>query len=211
MDTFKSEIYTFEMEQIIQALKNLNLGLLRNGKVELKSCFLDWQKAFEIESTRLTSNFNDSTIKIYHIGSTSIPSILAKPILDILIVAPSLEAIDLNQQKFEALGYEYKGEYGIQGRRYCVLYNLEKTVGFVHIHSFALDNSEVEKHLLFRDYLVAHPERAAAYQELKLTLISRSGISRTEYTESKSSLIQEILEEAKVWRRSLSTRLMNSR
>lgn len=95
------------MKQIIQTFKNLNLGLPRDNKVKLDSCFSNWQKAFEIEHARITSSFNDFTIKVHHIGSTSIPSILAKPILDILIVAPSLELLDKNQQKFEELGYEY--------------------------------------------------------------------------------------------------------
>jgi GrpB-like predicted nucleotidyltransferase (UPF0157 family) len=184
---------------MVKDLEKLNLGLSRDNKVELKSCFSDWQKAFEIEKARLSSCLNDSSIEIHHIGSTSIPSILAKPILDILIVVPSIETLDLKQQNFEALGYEYKGEYGIQGRRYCVLYNFDKTIGYVHIHSFQRGHSEVENHLLFRNYLIAHPERAASYQNLKLDLLKRSNVTRTEYTQSKSLLIQEILNEAKTW------------
>jgi GrpB-like predicted nucleotidyltransferase (UPF0157 family) len=54
-------------------------------------------------------------LKFHHIGSTSIPSMLAKPILDILVEAPSVEAIDLCRPQLESLGYEYKGEYGIPG------------------------------------------------------------------------------------------------
>lgn len=95
------------MEEVAQAFAKFNLGLLRNSKVELKSCFSDWQKAFEIESKRITSHFSDSNMTVHHIGSTSIPSMLAKPILDILLVAPSLEAVDLQKQKFETLAYEY--------------------------------------------------------------------------------------------------------
>ncbi len=187
---------------IIQILENLNLGLLREGRVELKSCPLDWRNAFEIESTRIQAELNDPSFKIHHIGSTSIPLILAKPILDILIEVSALEIMDQNHQKLEALGYEYKGEYGIKGRRYCVLYNFEKTVGFVHIHAFAKGNVEIEKHLLFRDYLIAHPKRANAYQNLKLDLVQQSQVTREKYTELKSNLIQEILAEAKKWRQS---------
>ena len=187
---------------IIQTLEKLNLGLSRDGRVELKSCPLDWRKAFEIESARIKTALDDPSFKIHHIGSTSVPSILAKPVLDVLIEAPAIEILDQNRQKLEALGYEYKGECGIQGRRYCVLYNLEKTVGFVHIHAFAKGNVEIEKHLLFRDYLIAHPKIANTYQNLKLDLIEQSHVTREKYTELKSGLIQEILAEAKKWRQS---------
>jgi GrpB-like predicted nucleotidyltransferase (UPF0157 family)/predicted N-acetyltransferase YhbS len=181
------------MIKIVQTLKKLNLGLTRDDTVELKSCFQDWQKAFKIESERIQSALNDPGLKLHHIGSTSIPSILAKPILDILIEAPSVDAFDQHRQALELLGYEYKGEYGISGRRYCVLYNNEKTIGYVHIHSFAAGHPEIENHLLFRDYLTTFPERAAAYQALKLDLLNQTGMNRAKYTELKSDLIKALL------------------
>ncbi|HEX7675847.1 MAG TPA: GrpB family protein [Bdellovibrio sp.] len=194
-------MYSLKEMTIIQILGKLNLGLERDGRIELKSCPLDWQKAFEIESARIQDGLSNSGFKIFHIGSTSIPSILAKPILDILIEAPSLEIIDQSRQELETLGYEYKGEYGIRGRRYYVLYNLEKTLSFVHIHAFAKGSLEIENHLLFRDYLIAHPNRATEYQNLKLELTAQSNVTREKYTELKSNLIHEILLEAKKWRK----------
>lgn len=188
------------MKPITQILENFKLGLSRDEKVELRSNFKEWQEAFKFESNRLQRGLDAPELKSHHIGSTSIPSILAKPILDILIEAPSVEIVDQCQLQLENLGYEYKGEYGIPGRRYCVLYNDKKTIGYVHIHAFATGNPEIEKHLLFRDYLIEVPERASDYQALKLGLLQQEGMTRSTYTESKSNLIMELLDEAKTWR-----------
>jgi len=184
---------------IDQVLESFKLGLSRDDRVELRSDFNEWKEAFNFERDRLERGLNAPELKFHHIGSTSVPSLLAKPILDILIEAPSVEIVDQHQELFEQLGYGYKGEYGISGRRYCVLYNSEKTIGYVHIHAFAVGNPEIENHLLFRDYLTTFPDRSAAYQALKLNLLNQAGMTRTKYTELKSDLIKTLIDEAKIW------------
>jgi GrpB-like predicted nucleotidyltransferase (UPF0157 family) len=132
----------------------------------------------------------------FHIGSTSISDISAKPVLDILITVTSLTALDGKRSEFESLGYEYKGESGIQGRRYCVLYNKDKTKGYVHVHAFTHDHVEIRRHLLFRDHLQQHPAVAKAYEKIKQDLLKNSKISRLRYTEAKAPFIQSVLESA---------------
>ena len=173
---------------------------MRNGSVTLQPHNPKWDEAFTFESNRLASQLKNEAIEIHHVGSTSIATICAKPILDLLLVAPSLNEIDQGKSVFEGLGYEYKGEYGIPGRRYSVLYNEEKTMGYVHIHAFPANHLEVHRHLLFRDYLRAFPEVARQYEELKISLLE-TNIKRSNYTEAKAPFIERALIDAENWHR----------
>jgi GrpB-like predicted nucleotidyltransferase (UPF0157 family) len=187
----------------IESLVSMQLGMARDASVKLSPPSKYWGNAFAFGSARLTAATNAKDFLFHHVGSTSIPGILAKPILDILAVAPSLEVIDGHRPHFERLGYEVKGEYGIPGRRYCVLYNIEKSIGYVHLHAFAEGHPEILQHLLFRDYLRAFPEKAKAYELMKLKLLNYPGISRATYTEAKAPFIQKVLAEATIWNREL--------
>lgn len=188
------------MNSIIAAMEKYDLGLTRDGAVTLQPHNPLWQEAASSEIGRVSNEIGNK-FSFYHIGSTSIPGICAKPILDILIIAPSLKEIDSCKKKFISLGYEYKGEYGISGRRYCVLYNDEKTKGYVHIHAFEAGNIEVERHLRFQDYLRAVPEVAERYHQLKLGLISDKNMKRSDYTEAKAPFIKSALSEAYEWQK----------
>jgi GrpB-like predicted nucleotidyltransferase (UPF0157 family) len=191
------------MNSRLASLEKSGLGLARDGTVVLKANNSLWEKAAQIEIDLLSKNIHNPRISFHHIGSTSIAGLFAKPILDLLILAPSLAEIDLQKGVFEDLGYEYKGEYGIPGRRYCVLYNEERTKVYVHIHAFQSDNAEADHHLLFRDYLRAVPEIAKQYQKLKLDLIADENINRSNYTETKAPFIKSVLLKAQEWRKSL--------
>lgn len=187
-------------DNLIEKFESFGIGLLREGGVVLEFHNSNWPQLSEFEINRICKMLNHSGFKFYHIGSTSIPNIKAKPILDILITAPSIALFDQCKSNFEELGYEYKGEYGISGRRYCVLYNKEKSKGFVHIHGYEEGHSEITKHLAFRDYLQSHLEIAKNYEKLKIELSNDPKNSRTIYTELKSNLILQILSEAMVWK-----------
>lgn len=188
------------MNSVIAALEKYNLGLARDGTVNLLPHNPQWQEAALYEINRISKEIGNK-FSFHHIGSTSIPGICAKPILDLLIIAPSLEEIDSFQDKFESLGYQYKGEYGIRGRRYCVLYNEEKTKGYVHIHAFGAGNIEIERHLLFRDYLRAVPEVAEQYHQLKIGLIFDKDTKRSNYTDAKAPFITSALSDAYEWQK----------
>lgn len=179
----------------------MELGLERDGRVVLNPFSSKWAQAYLMEENRLSRALNHSTFKFFHIGSTSIPEMAAKPILDILLTVPSLEILDETQNKFESLGYEYKGEYGIAGRRYCVLYSSEKTKGYVHLHAFLEKSPEAETHLLFRDFLRARPEVAKEYKKMKLRFVNEMNLSRETYSESKGPFIKKILEDAMAWKK----------
>lgn len=187
------------MSLAIATLEQFDLGLVRDGSVVLKPHNKLWDGAFAFESNRLAKQIGNKGFLIHHVGSTSVATISAKPILDLLLSVPSLTELDESRGAFETLGYEYKGEYGIPGRRYCVLYNTEKTKGYIHLHAFQNDHVEVSQHLLFRDYLRAFPDVAKQYEDLKQNLLV-SNTSRSNYSEAKTPFIANILKQAEKWR-----------
>lgn len=119
------------------------------------------------------------------------PGLAAKPIIDIM---PGVE--DINRARgplvaaMEGLGYESLGEYGIVGR----LYFRRGEPRSHHVHVFEVGHPEWRKHLLFRDYLRAHPEVAAEYGALKRELASAHRTDRAAYTDAKGPFIARILE-----------------
>lgn len=178
-------------------LKKLDLGMSRKA-VSLAPHNSNWSKAFTVVETIFKEHIPNN-LELYHIGSTAIPGIHAKPILDVLGVVPSIEAFDNSRSELESLGFVWKGEYGITGRRYCVLYNESEEIGLVNLHVFAKADHEVEKHLVFRDYLRASPEASGRYEDLKKRLAEVHIGARTNYSEGKSELIGVLLNEAFRW------------
>src|SRR5215468_7624787 len=104
-------------------------------------------------------------VTVHHIGSTSVPGLAAKPIIDLMPLVTSLADLDRDRGRVEALGYRWHGELGIAGRRYCTLSDAGGRL--VQLHFFAADSAQVRRHIAFRDYLRVHPEAAAAYEAEK--------------------------------------------
>ena len=89
---------------------------------------LQWREAFAVESKRVTAALGDNVVTIHHIGSTSIPGIYAKPIIDLLVEVKNIALVDEQSLPMESLGYEVMGEFGIAGRRYFRKNNQMKRV-----------------------------------------------------------------------------------
>jgi len=117
-------------------------------------------------------------VAVHHIGSTSVPGLAAKPIIDLMPLVTSLAALDAERGRLEALGYVWHGEFGIAGRRYCTLCDAAGN-RLAHVHFFSADSPDVERHIAFRDYLRAHPATARAYgREKRRARSSSRGFSR---------------------------------
>ena len=158
-----------------------------------------WPKAFAAEAARLRGAVSDLVVDFHHMGSTAIPGLIAKPVIDILAVVERVEALDSHRESFEALGYEVMGEFGIPGRRY---FRKDDASGrrTHHVHAFARGSSEIARHLDFRDYLHAHPSVAAAYAALKRRLAIECGDDTRRYTEGKAAFVREIDARATRWK-----------
>lgn len=149
-----------------------------------------WPAAFRREADRILDVFGHGAVWIHHIGSTSVPGLCAKPVIDILVDATDLRLVDRISPEIESQGYVAKGEYGIPGRRYFSR-QARGSEPKVHLHAFPRGCSEIARHLRFRDRLrsdsalvaeyctlkqflaVAHREDARAYQEGKARFIAR--------------------------------------
>lgn len=183
---------SFKNVDRLQKLSNAQLGLERGPTVHLAESNTRWKRSFSDEAYFIFDHLRDESLRLFHIGSTSIPGIVAKPIIDILGAVSSLSELDQKKEIFESIGYEYKGEYGIQGRRYCVLYNPDKTTAFVHLHIFEHRHPEISKHLLFRDYLRKNTTAAKEYEALKIDLARVQKIERSKYSDAKNEIISRL-------------------
>ena len=163
----------------------------------------EWPAAFERESAAISGALSDLSIELHHIGSTAIPGIVAKPVIDMLAVVPTVEALDARAHRLVELGYEALGEYGIPGRRYFRK-NAPDGARTHQLHAFAAGSPEVERHLGFRDYLRAHPAEAAAYGALKQELAERCGSDMEAYGDGKTAFIRALDRLAARWRRGVA-------
>jgi GrpB-like predicted nucleotidyltransferase (UPF0157 family) len=145
-----------------------------------------WRVLFEQEQNLLTAALGDTAVAAHHIGSTSVPGLAAKPIIDILLEVTDLEALDRAAPALDALGYEAKGQNGIAGRRYFQKGGLARTH---HLHAFRTGDRNLLRHLAFRDYLVAHPSVALAYADLKRRLASEHRYETVKYQDGKEEFI----------------------
>ena len=146
-----------------------------------------WPLLFEAEAARLAVIFGEQLAAIHHMGSTSVPGIWAKPVIDIMPVVYDIEAVDNLNDLMSALGYIPKGEYGIAGRRFFNLCDGERRMFNVHVYQ--VDNPEIANHLDFVEYLRAHPDEAAAYGALKRDLVLRYADKIDSYTDGKTDFI----------------------
>ncbi|MDM8519471.1 GrpB family protein [Anaerolineales bacterium HSG6] len=159
----------------------------------------NWVQLFDQEAKRLSTILGDEIIAIHHIGSTAIPGIYAKPILDFLIEVRNIGIINQFNEPLAQCGYEAKGEFGLPGRRF-----FSKGAGSErthHVHIFQANNPEYERHLAFRDYLLSHPDVACQYSRLKQELAERFPRDSVGYTSAKDDFIRAIEQKARTWRK----------
>ncbi len=150
-----------------------------------------WRQGFQQEAEQIASALGNSVVAVHHIGSTAIPTIYAKPILDFLLVVHDLTALDGKQPLMVALGYEAHGEFGIPGRRY---FRRDNVLGdrTHQIHAFAEGSPQIARHLAFRDYMLNNPDAAQQYSDLKRELAAKYPDDSEAYMNGKDEFIQEI-------------------
>jgi GrpB-like predicted nucleotidyltransferase (UPF0157 family) len=172
-------------------------------KVEVVPHNPRWRDEFEAEAERVAAALGETVVAVHHIGSTAIPGIYAKPVIDLLIEVRDITAVDSRSSAMRSLGYEALGEYGIPGRRYFRKDSLEG-IRTHQIHTFEAGSAEAKRHLAFRDYLTAHPAEAQKYSELKRKLAKRHAHDIDKYMDGKDGFIKETDRRAALWRASRS-------
>jgi GrpB-like predicted nucleotidyltransferase (UPF0157 family) len=159
----------------------------------------EWRHQFEVEADQLSRQLANVVVATHHIGSTAIPGIFAKPIIDILLVVDDIHRLDSPCTEMENLGYEGLGEFGIVGRRYFRK-NSSSGTRTHHIHAFQVGNFEIDRHLAFRDYMIVHSEAAQAYSELKQRLAKQYPDKPEAYMDGKDPFIKEHEVKALAWK-----------
>jgi GrpB-like predicted nucleotidyltransferase (UPF0157 family) len=159
----------------------------------------DWAAEYQTIAAQLKPIFGKQLLLIEHIGSTSIPGIKAKPIIDVLIAVTDIGRVTEIVPAMETLGYDFRGERGIPGRQYFRM-EPDSSSG-IHIHVYQQGHEAITEKLDFRDYMRTHPDRAQAYSQLKEKLAEKFRQDRVTYTESKADFIVETIGLAADWRK----------
>ena len=156
-----------------------------------------WAETALLEAARIASRVGPSLLRVEHIGSTAIPEIAAKPTIDLMPVVRSASDLDDCRAPMESLGYTWRGEFGIPGRRYSVLE--EDGRRLFHVHIFAEGDVNVARHVIFRDYLRTRHDEALAYEAIKREAAAAHPWDSLAYNDHKSAWILACQERAKAW------------
>ncbi len=165
---------------------------LKSGTVKLCPYTSLWKNRYRAESRRLKRYVAPSKYLIEHIGSTAIPGLDAKPIIDMAMQIPSLKRLPSWIKKLERADYTYKGEYGLSGRHFFV----RGAPVTHHLHLVQETSNHWQHWILFRDYLRKHPAEAAKYNALKNALACKFSNNRDAYTKAKTPLVKQLLQKA---------------
>lgn len=155
-----------------------------------------WPVRFVQLAAPLRAALGAVALRIDHIGSTSIPGLAAKPIIDIQVSVAAFEPLDAFRQPLTQLGYVYRAENSDLAKRY-----FREAPGDprTHIHVRRAGSWSEQFALLFRDYLRCHPDDAARYAAVKRQLAEQYGADRHGYTDAKVPCIWEIMLKADEW------------
>ncbi|WP_051413994.1 GrpB family protein [Desulfitobacterium metallireducens] len=157
-----------------------------------------WPSMFKVEADKICEVFGEELIAVHHIGSTSVPGIKAKPIIDIMPLVRDIEVVDKFNDRMIALGYEPMGEFGIPKRRFFYKGGEDRTH---HIHIFEYGSIGAERHLAFRDFLRKHENDAKEYSLLKELLAKRFPNDIEGYIDGKNDFVKSLEQKAIKWYR----------
>ncbi|WP_282610153.1 GrpB family protein [Pelagibius sp. Alg239-R121] len=166
--------------------------MLTPFEVQLEPHDLHWSRRALDETAKLKAAIGENLLRVHHVGSTSIPGIMAKPIIDLLPIVADLELLDGNKEKLSLLGYEWKGELGLPGRRYCFKNDPVSGKRLLQLHCYQIGSPEITRHLAFRDYLIENPEIAQAYEAEKLRCQTLHRNDHHAYGTCKSNWIDSV-------------------
>lgn len=164
-------------------------------EVRLSDYKEEWVQMFLEEAEYLRAIFEGVEIQFEHFGSTAVPGMKAKPVIDMMGIVDDINKVDLFNGTMASLGYDVAGDWGIPGRRLFRKGGEQRTH---HIHFYQSDSLQIGRHLIFRDYLRSHPEEAARYSRFKEQLAQR--YERTnEYSPAKKAFVSEMEQLALTW------------
>jgi GrpB-like predicted nucleotidyltransferase (UPF0157 family) len=179
-------------DPILARSREVLVGALETASIVIVDYDAAWPERFERERQRVVDALGPSALAVEHIGSTSVPALPAKPIIDVLLVVHDSSAEDSYLRALEDVGYELRVREPDwhEHRMLCT------PARDVHIHVFSAGSSEVGRHLVFRDWLRSNPTDRVLYAETKLRLAAQDWPTTQHYAEAKTAVITEIMSRA---------------
>lgn len=157
-----------------------------------------WKRDFEQIKEVLLASLNTLSIKIEHIGSTSVPGLAAKPIIDMDLVYEHLSDFSTILKSMEMLGYYHAGDQGIDGREVLKrnITSNHRVLDSISHHLYVCQktNEELRRHLAFRDHLRANAETRLAYEKLKKDIAQEAGQNKKQYARLKEHTAKDFIE-----------------
>lgn len=152
-----------------------------------------WPARFSELAGRVMTHLGALVLQVEHVGSTAVPGLVAKPVVDMDVVLASPSDLREVIRRLGLLGYAHEGELGVAGRD-----AFRWPVGEVRHHLYVLTAgaAELRRHVAFRDALRADGSVRDEYSELKRSLALRYPHDRRAYTEAKSALIERVVSDA---------------
>ena len=166
---------------------------LKRGTVKLVPHHPEWDALFRAEKAKLLEALGDLIADIQHVGSTAIPTISAKPIIDIAVLVKSIEEACRQVAKIEALGYQRKQENKPE-RLFFTKGPEENRIVYLHIGDTS--TNYIQDMITFRDFLIQNPSQAKKYMEIKSKLAEKFADDREHYTAAKEEFVQDVLKKA---------------
>lgn len=167
------------------------IGLKRHT-VRVVKHEVEWADVYEYEAFELRKHIGEIVDDIQHVGSTSVPDLPSKPILDIAVAVSSIEVIPTLIDKLTPLGYMDRGDKGNQGG-YLLVKESEPDVRFIHMHIVCKDDSQWHHYIHFRDTLRQNKDIRERYANLKKQLVKQYSNDRAAYTMGKANFIKTVL------------------
>jgi GrpB-like predicted nucleotidyltransferase (UPF0157 family) len=153
-----------------------------------------WPIQFEGYRAAIAGAMGDLALEIIHLGSTAVPGLAAKPIIDMILVIAAEADLAETVRRLATIGYRFEGDLGVTGR-----YAFDYPPGTArhHLYVCPLGAPAIERQIAFRDYLRRHADQAAAYEALKRASAIKFRDDRTGYTDSKREWVEQALERAR--------------
>ena len=162
----------------------------RHTPVNIVPYSQDWDTQFAIIATRIQRLCGDNLKDIHHIGSTAIPDMPSKPLIDVMPIAQNVKAAEACIEAMMDDGYLYYGEYGVEGRWFFT----KGEPPFINVHMYVDGHKEIERHLTFRDALRADKDLAIRYEATKRVLALDFPTNETAYSDGKTMFVEAVLD-----------------
>jgi GrpB-like predicted nucleotidyltransferase (UPF0157 family) len=163
-----------------------------NAQIHLEAYDPSWPVLYEREAARVRGQLGETVVRLEHIGSTSVPGLRAKPIIDMLLVVAEPAAERDYVRPLESVGYVLK----IREPDWHEHRLLKGPDTDINLHVHPPTSAEVNRCLLFRDWLRANEDDRRLYEDTKLELAARRWTYVQDYADAKSDVVEEILARA---------------